>query len=74
MRRFILHWLVTAVALAIAARVVPGIQVASSGVLVVAALILGLLTLAGPILVLLTLPLVLTLGLFYLVVNGAAFR
>jgi putative membrane protein len=75
MRRFILHWLVTAVALAIAVRLVPGIRVASMGVLVAGALVLGLVNaVIRPILVLLTLPLtVLTLGLFYLVVNGAAF-
>jgi putative membrane protein len=75
MARFILHWLVTAVALGIAARIVPGVQIASGGVLVGAALVLGLVNaVVRPVLVLLTLPLtVLTLGLFYLVVNGAAF-
>ena len=75
MRRFIVHWLVTAVALAVAARLVPGITVASTGILIGAALVLGLVNaIIRPILVLLTLPLtVLTLGLFYLVVNGVAF-
>jgi len=75
MRRFLLHWLVTAVALAIAVRLVPGLRVASAGVLIAGALVLGLVNaVIRPILVLLTLPLtVLTLGLFYLVVNGAAF-
>ena len=75
MRRFILHWLVTALALAIAVRLVPGIRVASTGVLIGAALVLGLVNaVVRPILVVLTLPLtVLTLGLFLLVVNGAAF-
>lgn len=75
MARFILHALVTAVALGVAARVVPGVHVASGGVLVGAALVLGFVNaVVRPVLVLLTLPLtVLTLGLFYLVVNGAAF-
>ncbi len=70
-----LHWLVIAVALGIAARVVPGVQIASGGVLVGAALVLGFVNaIIRPILVVLTLPLtVLTLGLFYLVVNGVAF-
>jgi putative membrane protein len=75
MARFFLHWLVTAAALGIAARLVPGIQIGSAGVLVGAALVLGFVNaVVRPILVVLTLPLtVLTLGLFYLVVNGAAF-
>jgi putative membrane protein len=75
MARFILHWLVTAVALGIAARIVPGVQIASGGVLVGAALVLGFVNaIVRPILVILTLPLtLLTLGLFYLVVNGMAF-
>jgi putative membrane protein len=75
MARFILHALVIAVALAVAARVVPGVHVASGAVLVGAALVLGFVNaVVRPVLVLLTLPLtVLTLGLFYLVVNGAAF-
>jgi putative membrane protein len=72
---FLIHWLVTAVALAIGARVVPGIFVASTGTLIVAALVLGLVNaVVRPVLLILTLPItVLTLGLFYLVVNGLAF-
>jgi len=75
MARFILQWLMTAVALGVAARLVPGVRIASPQVLVIAALVLGFVNaVVRPILVLLTLPLtVLTLGLFYLVVNGAAF-
>jgi putative membrane protein len=75
MARFILHWLVTAIALGAAAHVVPGITVSSWTVLVVAALVLGFVNaVVRPLLVVLTLPLtILTLGLFYLVVNGAAF-
>jgi putative membrane protein len=75
MARFILHWLVTAVALGAAARLVPGVHLDSGGVLLVAALVLGFVNaIVRPILVLLTLPLtILTLGLFYLVVNGMAF-
>jgi putative membrane protein len=75
MARFFLHWLIIAVALGIAARVVPGVQIESGGVLVGAALVLGFVNaIVRPILVVLTLPLtVLTLGLFYLVVNGIAF-
>ena len=75
MARFILHWLVIAVALGAAAHFVPGIHIASGPVLVVSALVLGLVNaIVRPVLVVLTLPLtVLTLGIFYLIVNGAAF-
>ena len=73
--RFILHWLITAVALGAAAYLIPGIYVASGPTLIIAALVLGLVNATvRPLLVLLTLPLtVLTLGLFYLIVNGIAF-
>jgi putative membrane protein len=75
MSRFIVHWLITAVALAAAAHVVPGIHVASLPPLLLAALALGLVNaFVKPVLVLLTLPItILSLGLFYLVVNGIAF-
>src|SRR3954464_12073369 len=75
MARFVLHWLVTAVALGIAARYVPGVPIASGPALGGSALVLGLgNAVVRPVLVLLTLPLtMLTLGLFYLVVNGVAF-
>ena len=75
MARFILHWLVTAIALGVASRLVPGVRVESGSVLVIAALVLGFVNaVVRPLLVLLTLPLtILTLGLFYLVVNGIAF-
>jgi putative membrane protein len=72
---FVLHWLVTAVALGVAAWILPGIHVSSATALVVAALVLGFVNaVIRPLLVIITLPItLLTLGLFYLVVNGAAF-
>jgi putative membrane protein len=75
MPRFLLHWLVTAVALGAAARLVPGIHIASGPILVFAALVLGFVNaVVRPVLVVLTLPLtVLTLGIFYFIVNAAAF-
>ena len=75
MARFLLHWLITAVALAVAAHLVPGIYISSGFVLAVAALALGFVNaLVKPVLTVLTLPItVLTLGLFILVVNGIAF-
>jgi putative membrane protein len=72
---FLVHWFVTAVALGVASWVVPGIEVTSWPALLVAALVLGFVNaIIRPILVIVTLPItVLTLGLFYLVVNGLAF-
>ena len=72
---FLVHWLVTALALGVAAWIVPGVHVTSALALAVAALVLGFVNaVVRPILTLLTLPVtILTLGLFYLVVNGAAF-
>jgi putative membrane protein len=73
--RFLVHWLVVAIALWAAAWILPGVAISSWPALVVASLVLGLVNaVVRPILVLLTLPItLLTLGLFYLVVNGAAF-
>jgi len=75
MARFLMHWVIIAIALGAAAYVVPGIHIDSGPVLIIAALALGLVNaIVRPLLVMLTLPLtVLTLGLFYLVVNAAAF-
>lgn len=73
--RFLIHWLVTGVALWVTAYVLPGVVVSSWQALAIAAIVLGLLNaLVRPVLVLLTLPItILTLGLFYLVVNGLVF-
>ena len=75
MSRFLIHWLVVALALYAAAWILPGVAVSSWPALLVAALVLGFVNaVIRPILVILTLPItLLTLGLFYLVVNGAAF-
>lgn len=72
---FLVQWIVVAIALAVTAYLVPGVSVASGTALAVAALVLGLVNaLVRPIITILTLPLtLLTLGLFYLVVNGLAF-
>ena len=74
MRSFLIQWLVTAVALAVSARLVPGIGFSSTQTLLLSALVLGLVNaIVRPVMVVLTLPItVLTLGLFLLVVNGIA--
>src|SRR5437016_5560609 len=75
MRRFLAQWLVTGLALEAAVHLVSGVHVRSGGTLVLAALVLGLVNaVVRPVLTILTLPVtILTLGLFYLVVNGMAF-
>jgi putative membrane protein len=72
---FLIHAVVLAVAIWVTAQVVSGVTVASWGALAIAALVLAIVNaIIRPVLVILTLPItVLTLGLFYLVVNGAAF-
>lgn len=72
---FLVQWIVVAIALAVTAYLVPGVMVSSGVALAVAALVLGLVNaMIRPIITILTLPLtLLTLGLFYLVVNGLAF-
>ncbi len=72
---FLVRWIATALAIGVAAQVLPGVQVDGWWPTVVAALLLGLANVTiRPILLLLTLPLtIVTLGLFALVVNGAMF-
>ena len=71
--KLILRWLVNAAALYVAVRIVPGIEASDTQAILVAALVIGLINATlKPLAVLLTLPLtVVTLGLFYLCVNGA---
>ncbi|MFN8176813.1 MAG: phage holin family protein [bacterium] len=75
MQRFLTHWFVMAVALGVTAWILPGVHLASIGALLVAALVLGFLNaVLKPVLVLLTLPItILTLGVFYLVLNAILF-
>jgi len=75
MTLFLIHWAVVALGLAAAAYLVPGVNVSSGAALAVGALVLGFVNaVVKPVLTILTLPLtVVTLGLFYLVVNAAAF-
>lgn len=72
MRRFLLRWFVTGLAIYLAAELFNLIWVGSTGALIVAALVLGIVNaIVRPILLILTLPITLvTLGLFILVVNG----
>ena len=75
MKRFLIHWLVIALALWVTAYILPGVEIESTQALAIAAVVLGLMNaLVRPILTILTLPItILTLGLFYLLVNGFTF-
>ena len=70
--RFLLRLILNAVAIIVAAYLIPGIYVASPGAALVAALALAIVNaIVRPVLLLLTLPLtILTLGLFIFVVNA----
>jgi putative membrane protein len=68
----LLHWLISAVSLLIVAQIVPGIEVRGVGTALIAPIVIGLINATiGFIVKLLTLPLtILTLGLFWLVINA----
>lgn len=69
--RIIIRWLINAIALFVAVRLLPGVEASNGGILAVA-LILGFVNaIIRPVLVFLTCPLIiLTLGLFTLVINA----
>jgi putative membrane protein len=71
--KLILRWLINAAALYVAVKLVPGIEASDTQAILIAAIVIGLINATlKPIAVLLTLPLtIITLGLFYLCVNGA---
>jgi putative membrane protein len=71
MPKTLIHWIVSTVAILIAAYLIPGVTVTLVGALVLA-IVLGVINLfVKPILLLLTLPLtIITLGLFSLVLNA----
>jgi len=71
----IIRWLLNALAVFLAAQLVPGIELKGFGTALLAALILGLVnTFIRPVLVFFTLPLsFLTLGLFIFVINALMF-
>ena len=72
----LLHWLVSALALALTSAIVPGFRIRGFGTALIAVLVIGLANhLVWPVLFLLTLPLtVLTLGLFIFVVDAMVLK
>ncbi|WP_353722276.1 phage holin family protein [Dyadobacter sp. 676] len=69
--KLLLRLVISTLAIIVAANLVPGVVVASMGTAIVVAIVLGILnTFLKPILQILALPItILTLGLFYFVVN-----
>jgi putative membrane protein len=72
MEGFLIRALVVAVGLWLASKIVPGIDFNSTGTLIAAALLLGIVNaFVRPVIIILTLPItLLTLGLFLLVINA----
>ncbi len=72
---FLIKLLVTALGLALAAYLIPGIRFDNYGTLIIAAILMGLVNaILKPIVFLLTLPLtLLTFGLFLLILNAGMF-
>jgi putative membrane protein len=72
MRSWILHWILSGVALFLVAHILPGIEVDSLGAALIAALVIGLVSATvGVILKILLLPfIILTLGIVYFLING----
>lgn len=75
MKAFLLHLVLTAVALLVVAQLVGGVHIGGFFSALIAALILGLVNaFVRPVMILLTLPLtIVTLGLFLFVVNALMF-
>jgi putative membrane protein len=76
MLKLLLHWVLSAIALLIVSRLVPGFVVTSIGPALIAAAVIGLLNATvGLLLKIVTFPLtILTLGLFLLVINALMIR
>ncbi len=70
--KFILRLLLSALAVVILSKILPGVSVASYGIAILVAVVLSLLNfIVKPLLIILTLPVtILTLGLFLLIINA----
>ncbi len=72
MRHWFLHWVLKAVSLLVVARMLPGIQIDGFGSAMIAAAVIGIVSvIVGSLLKLVLLPFIfLSLGLVYLLING----
>jgi putative membrane protein len=71
-RYWLLHWLLSGVALLVVSAILPGIQVSGFGAALIAALVIGLVSATiGLLLKLVLLPfIILSLGVVYFLING----
>ncbi len=71
--KWIIKLLLTAVAVIVLAKILPGVEVVGYGYAILVALVIGLLkSIVRPILIILTLPVtIVTLGLFLLIINAS---
>jgi putative membrane protein len=72
MRYWLIHWLLSGVALLIVAQILPGIQVDGLGAALIAALVIGVVSATvGLVLKIVLLPfIIVTLGIVYFLING----
>jgi putative membrane protein len=72
MQGFLIHWILSAIALLIVANILPGIKLDSFGSALIAALVIGLVSATvGFFLKIILLPfIVLSLGIVYFIING----
>jgi putative membrane protein len=72
MRYWLIHWILSGVALIVVANILPGIQVNGFGSAMIAALVIGLVSATvGIVLKIVLLPFIfLTLGVLYFLING----
>jgi putative membrane protein len=72
MRYWIIHWLLSGIALLIVAQILPGIEVEGFGAALIAALVIGLVSATvGLVLKIVLLPFILlSLGVIYFLING----
>lgn len=73
---YFIHWLVTAFALLLTCKIMPGWKVRGFGSAMLTAVVIGIANaVIWPVLIILTLPInILTLGLFTFVINGAVIK
>lgn len=76
MRYWILHWLLSGVALLIVSRILPGIEADDFGAALLAALVIGLVSATvGLVLKIVLFPfIILSLGLIYFLINGVMLK
>jgi putative membrane protein len=76
MRYWLIHWLLSGIALLIVAAILPGIEVEGFGAALIAALVVGIVgATVGLLLKIILLPfIILTLGIVYFLINGLTLK